>query len=308
MTDSERRHGDESEQDTDLRAEVLSAVRAVRREGAKAAVVHAIVDATVVFLTMNLLGLLVAPPTTAPVVTIGLPHGLVTVAWEYGFFIPDAFPIGIGLATGMSLAILVFVLEFSVLYRRYTIETFEAVNPPVKEAFRTARDAASTGDESTMARELYRSVLRGLQGTTTQKFINGRRLTVTVVALLVVSLSMIGVAALGLHIGGDGTIVAVIEESPGTAGGGSGESESDESVLGEREEVERGTHQEAVQIDGDGTGNGGSAGGSYDASGFSVDPQDVDAVAAEYSGESELEDSELIREYNERIRGLDDGN
>lgn len=288
-----------------LRSSVNRAVRTVRREGAKAGLIHAVLDSALLFIAVNLLGALFVPVTRAPVTVIPIPPEIVRAAWNVELFIPDSFPLGIGLLAATVLAVLVFVIEFIVLYCRYTIETFESMNPTVREAFRTARDAANDGDESVMAQELFRAVLRDLQRTSTQQFVNGRRITTTVGVLLVISLGVIGASAIGLQIDLGGTGVTTVGVTEGSAGVGSGSGGGDTDVLGERTEVERGTQQRAIQLDGEEAESGGAAGGSYESSGFSVDPQEVDAVAAEYTNEAELEDSELIREYNQRIRGLE---
>lgn len=288
-----------------IRSRVNHAVRTVRREGAKAATVHAVVDAAVIFIVVNLLSGLFLSVTSSPVETVALPPSITRRAWDIGLYIPESFPIGIGVLIATGLAIAIFIVEFVVLYRRFTLEKFEAMNPVVREAFRTARDAASDGEETVMAQELFQSVLCDLQGATSQKFVNGRRLTTTVVVLLLVSLGVLGAAVTGFHIDlNDNTGAAVVVQQ-GTGGGGAGTGGNANDVLGERTEVERGTQQQAIQLDGEEAEAGGATGGSYESSGFSVDPQEVDAVAAEYSNEGELEDSELIREYNQRIRELE---
>lgn len=304
MSKSDTVHVDNPEPEA-LRSRVGRAVRTVRREGAKAATVHAIVDAAVIFIVVNLLSGLFFSVTNNPVETVALPPTIIRRAWNIGLYIPESFPIGLGVLTATGLAISIFIVEFVVLYRRYTLEKFETMNPVVREAFRTARDAASDGEDTVMAQELFQSVLRDLQSATSQKFVNGRRLTMTIVVLLLVSLGVLGVSVTGFHIDLNDNTGAAVVIQPGTGGGGAGTGGSPNDVLGERTEVERGTQQQAIQLDGEEAEAGGATGGSYESSGFSVDPQEVDAVAAEYTNEGELEDSELIREYNQRIRGLE---
>lgn len=141
------------------REDVEAAVREIRREGLKAAVLHAVVESTVVFFV-----------ALAALTFTGFEYGLL----GYSFVYPLAF----------AAAAVFLVVDAYLLYRRRTVEYFEEINPDVRERLRTARDAAEDGAGSPAAEALYAELLDGLSDTSSHGFVDGRRLATGLLIVL----------------------------------------------------------------------------------------------------------------------------
>lgn len=280
------------------------AVRQVRREGWKVAVIYAAVDAALATLVVNLL-LTVAPPPSLPghvpipETVLAAVEGSPTLA---GATVPTAA------AVGVAAGVLVFWVEVGLRVRRPLVEQFEAANGDLRESLRTARDALDDGTPTRMARRLYDQVLADLREASSVGLIDLRRVTVTVLVVVLVSvatihLSVIDVSLLG---GGDEGAALPDDGSPSEYGG----LQDPSSVLGEPEDVSAGQENLDAVVD---TGGSGGDGGSdtdppaaYEDSGF-VNADPVESQRAGFSERERLEDAELIREYNVRIRQGEDG-
>lgn len=274
---------------TDQRETIQQAIREIRHEGYKAAGLHAVVDAVAVFLLVNL-GVLVFGVSLEPV---GPLDGSTVLA------------AGIGL--------LAFAVEFRLRVYFYTVEQFEAANPEVSEALRTARDAAEDADLSPMARRLYDDVITKLQRTSAAGFVDTRWLGGSVVVTLLVSVLTIQAAVAGITLTpaagppsndtGNGT---------GPAGGpvsstdnGDSRLQDGDSVLGEPKDVDQGTDDLAANISAGRGGEEGDEEHSYDDSGFVADSDPVAAQRAGFDAERNLGDADLVREYNLRLNARD---
>lgn len=277
---------------------ILKAEKEIRREGAKAAFLHSAIETTLffvaVFFAVSALGPEWLPAEVGPV------SGEIAASAAVGavFFFGDA----------------------ALVYRSRTLEYFEEANPQVKEALRTARDAAEAGEETVMAEALYEDVLEELQSTSSEGFVSTRRIggsvaVVVVAALLLMSFSYGGYGP-GFGIGGENgwTGLDGPEEGDGEAGtdpddgDGNGDGDGEEEdldVLGDRDELERGGDEIGLELGssgiGGGSGEGGGGSGGVSGREYDVDV-DVDTDRAEFSPEEDIEDAELVREYNLRIR------
>lgn len=291
------------------------AIREIRWEGRKAALVNASVDAMLALLLVNFAFTVFALDVDllGGSMTVGLPPAVTGPARDAGLYLPSRVPLAGSLLLGLVVAGTVFAVELAVLLRRNTLEYFEAHNRTVREALRTARDAAEDGEDSVVARALYRQVIDRLAATSSREFLDGRRLVLSVLLVGMLAAAAVGLTVAGIQVdpGGfvDGTDGgAGPGAGPGTGSDGAGDGgagvggEIDADVLGERESVDRGTVDRGLDLEGEGEGGGGARGGDYDASGFSIDPADVEAAHAEYTAEGELADAELIRSYGQRIR------
>lgn len=269
------------------RRQVQRALRAVRREGWKAAVLYGAVDGVLALLVVNL----------------GLSVG--------GVDLPDVVGFPGRVAAGVAAALLVAVVEVGVRTRRPLVERFEAGNPTVAEALRTARDAAASEADGVVARRLYADVLGGLREASSRTLVDARRLGGTLLVVLLVAGVTVQASVVGLS----------LSESPGidSADGGGGSTagtpvddydglRDGDAILGEPENVTRGDENETAAI-------GGQAGGDdpedrqldtgYETGGFSGSDA-YDAQSAAFAGGDEVENAEIIREYNLRIRDDDD--
>jgi hypothetical protein len=276
---------------------VREAIEEVRREGYKLAAVYAVIDAAAVALVVNLLLTVVAldaipAEVSVPAVLVGLAE---RVAGR-GFG-----PVRLATSTviGAGLGLLVGLGEFVVRARRPAVELFERANPEVREALRTARDAVEDGAESAMAVRLYRDVLDRLKQTSSVGLLDGRRLAVPMVLLLLASLVTVQVAVVDLRLGGGGV---------GGGGGGGADDEfgglqDGSEVLGDPENVSAGDTQQNVSVGSSGSGSneGGDSPASYDDGGFAGD-RAVESQQAGFAPDEEIEDADLIREYNLAIR------
>lgn len=284
------------------RDRMARALGAVRREGWKAAILYAAVDAVAAFLAVNLL-VAVADPGILPD-RIALPAAVAEAL--SGALGAVSIPGSAFLAA--VLGVVVFAGELRFRTRRSLVERFEAVNPPVAEALRTARDAVDDGLDSRMAARLYEDVVDRLGETSGVALVDVRRVAGTVVLIALLSLATVQVAVVDLSLFDDGPGV------PGGNGVGPGEDdprnytglEDGESVLGEPEDVESGDENLTARIETSGGDGPVSDGEQFpppeDLSGGSGGGGGVQSQQAGYAQPERLEDAELIREYNLRIR------
>lgn len=326
-TEDERMAGparapDEPAEGDDARSRMERALREVRRECWKAAAVHAVAEAAVAFLVANLVLVTVEPswlPARYPLP--GSVNERLVDVLDVGR-VSLAIPGSAALAG--ALAVVVFVAAVAVRVRRPLVEQFEAANPPVREALRTARDAVESEGrpsggprserrsrehaDSAMARRLYGDVLDRLGESSGLALVDGRRLAVTVVVAMLLSVATVQVAVAGL----------ALFDSPADVGeAGPDEPETNytglrdgDQVLGDSEAVEAGDEELNASIDSTGGGQDvgedrqfpSDGGPGTGASGGGVDSQQAGFAAPE-----QVEDAELVREYNRRIRSGDGG-
>ena len=290
------------------REELLDAVAEIRREAAKAAAVHAALDAMVVFAVLRLsLQLLSVGDGAEPVAAVPVPDAVGGSLRGIGVAVPD--PVGVSAASLVVVATAVSWLaaDAAFRYERLGVERFEAHNPGVAEALRTARDAAASDVETPVATELYRTVLRRLEETSSRAFLRRRQLVGVVVALALCSAGIVGVAGAGISPVDGGDVGAAGGAGGGTdggtggggTGGGASGSGGSADLLGEEGTVERGTDNRSVRLRGEGPDDGS---GEYGGESAAVDSSDVDASPAEFTDEQRPEAADLVRAYTERIR------
>jgi hypothetical protein len=277
------------------------AITQVRREGFKVASIYAAVDAALAALVVNLL-LQVLKPDGVPA-TIPWPRAAFDAIVRYAGAEPG--PLQTSIVIGVVAGVVVFVGEFLARTRRPFVEQFEGANPEVREALRTARDTVRAGRDSRMATALYEEVLARLRRSSSIGLVNVKRVFLTVIVISAVSVASIQVAVVDLDIGD------LNDEGPGSDPDDR-ESEYEglqdaSGVLGEPENVTAGeeTLNTTLATEGGGDDGGDSAPASYDSSGF-AGSSDVEGQEAGFAEREQLEDAELIREYNLRIRAEDD--
>jgi hypothetical protein len=266
-----------------------AAVREVRHEWYKVAAVYAAVDAALAALLVNLLVNLLA--IDALPAQVGVPGPLGSVSSSS--------------LLGLVAGLLVGIGEFAYRARQPAVEGFERANPQVSEALRTARDAAADASDSVMAVRLYEDVLERLRTTSSAALVDARRLAVPVVVLLVVSVLTVQVAVVDLSLDrfGDDGPGGPDDRAPDDYDG----LRDGDEVLGDAEDVSAGDTEQDVVVgsDGSGEGTGGDAPGSYDDGGFATGG-DVESQQAGYAPDERIEDADLIREYNLKIREEED--
>lgn len=264
----------------DLLQTMRRAVTAVRREGYKAAFIYAILDGTL----------------------LGLATELVLSVARVDPFPYPYIPIGI--------ALLGIVASFAVRVRRPLVERFEAVNPEVHEALRTARDAIEDEDTSTMARALYADVIDRLRETSSVGLLNLSRIGLRFVLLFALSVAVIQASMLGVElgagpsgpIGGDGNAVPPTGSTPTPAGLQPGD-----DVLGEPETVTPGGENLSATLRRQAGQGDDEQQREFETGGLGGDGS-IEAERADYAPPDDIENAELIKEYNLRIREeTDDG-
>jgi len=293
--------------DAEARPRVEAALTEVRRESWKAAVVHAVTEAAVVFLAANLLLVSVAPswlPERVP-----LPGAVVDPLVDL-LDVSGSLALPGSAALAAALGVVAFLVGVGVRVRRPLVEQFEAANPPVREALRTARDAVDDDDDSAMARRLYADVLDRLGESSGLALVDGRRIGLSVAVVVVLAVATVQVAVLD---------PSLFEPPVDTDSGPSSEPETNytglldgDQVLGDSEAVEAGEEELNASIE--------SSGGGQDVGEQQQFPSDgapgagassggVDSQQAGFAAPDQVEDAELVREYNRRIRsgGADDG-
>jgi hypothetical protein len=271
-------------------------IRAVRREGRKAALISATVDAVLALLVVNLALRVVELPSVPS--TVPVPAALVDVG------APRV--VDLGIVVGVAVGLAVLVVELVVRLRRPLVERFESVNPEVSEALRTARDAVKSGRENRMATRLYTDTVDRLRETSSIGLLDVRRLAVTFLVVALLAPASIHVAAVDYEVTFDGD-----ESTDGADRDPAAEREYEglqnpEEVLGEPEDVQSGDRTVETTLPTQGSGNGSAPPESYDSGGYAGGAVEVESQQAGFAEEERIEDAELVREYNLRIREEED--
>lgn len=274
----------------------------IRFEGWKAASIHAVTDAAAVFLASNLLLTVFAPawaPERIKIPSIVLGPAEAVVGLPESVFLP-----GTAFLTG-GLGIVAFGIGLWLRVSQSLVEQFERANPSVAESLRTARDAAASGADSRMAMRLYEDVLARLRQTSSVKLIDERRVGAMVVLIIVMSVLTIQVSVHDITISSDSAL-----DSSGPEGDVQVENfrglQDGSDVLGDREDVSAGDENLTAQLDSTGGEERvedrsqfpSDSGASIDGGGGSG----TDSQQAGFTTLDQIEDAELIREYNIRIR------
>jgi len=286
----------------DSQSRVEAALTEVRRECWKAATLHAVVEATAVFFAANLV-LVTVDPDWLPTRFV-LPEAVGDpLAGVLGVSGPVGLP-GSG-TLAFVLGLVAFAVGIGYRVRRPLVEQFEAANPEVREALRTARDAVDDDADSAMARRLYADVLDGLSRSSGLALVDQRRLGAGVAVVVLLSVLTVQVAVLDLslfdadeEIPGNGT--APVNNYTGLRDG--------DQVLGDSEAVEAGEEELNASVESSGGGqdvgdeqqfpSGGAPGTGAPGGG-------VEGQQAGFAAPEQVEDAELVREYNRRIRSED---
>ena len=281
----------------DDRDEIRSALAEIRREQYKVAVIHAGLDATCVTLALALLVSVVALPVLAVEV---LPSAFDSTAVPA----PD-----LGTVLALLGGVAAFLAAFGVRVRRPAAEEFEAVNPEVAEALRTARDASREGRTDPMTRALYADVLDRLGDTSSVGLVNGTRIVATVVVAFALSLASVQTAVVGLD----------LAASPSGSGGVADSAGSDaaafenrstvtlqdgEEVLGEPTDVDAGSENLTASV-GSSPGGEGDGARNYERDAGGGDGDSAEAERAGFASPERVEDADLVRRYAQELEAND---
>lgn len=280
---------------------IKRALREIRREGWKVAVIYAAIDAALATLLVNLAGTLLGVPSLPA--RLPIPGTILDALADAGVQVAEP-TVASAAVVGAAAGAVVFVAEVAWRVRKPLVEQFEAANPALRESLRTARDTVEANRRSRIALRLYEDVLADLKRASSLGLLDFRRVAVTVLVVSLVSVATIQVAVVDISVTGLGG-------SPSTEGPGSG-TRSDytglrdgSSILGEPEDVPSGEEELDATIgtsgSGSGEGTGAGSAAAYDDSGFD-DSGTVESQRAGFNERERLEDAELIREYNLRIR------
>lgn len=298
MTDAT---GTDAPADGDYQAAMRAAIREIRREGYKVAVIYGLIDAALVAVGANLL---------TKLITIDVFTQPVVLANQFGP-IP---PLTTGTLVALGLGLLVLLAEIAWRIRQPIVERFEAVNPEVHEALRTARDAVQHDDESLMATALYEDVITRLQATSSIGLVSVPRLAVTIAVVIAISLASIQVAVVPVDVS-PGTLVGNTNGASGPASGAvngsdvsqtpaAGDLGASEDILGTPTDIDTGSENLSATLPSS-VGTGDEQARSYDSGGYESGSSSVDAQRAGYATDEDVENADLIKEYNLRIREED---
>ncbi|MFB6161178.1 MAG: hypothetical protein ABEJ61_08385 [Haloferacaceae archaeon] len=267
-------------------------IRAVRREGRKAALIYATVDAVLALLLVNLL----LRVTALPSVPSALPVPGAAVA------VGAPATVDLAVVAGVVAGIGAFGADLALRLRRPLVERFESVNPEVSEALRTARDAVEAGRESRMATRLYDETVERLGETSSLGLLDLRRIAVTILLVALLAPASVHVVAVDYQVTFDGGEEAPRDGTSTTDSEYEGLQNPDQ-VLGDPEDVRAGDRSIDTTLPTQGSGSGNaSAAESYDSGGYAGSAVEVESQQAGFAEQERLEDAELIREYNLRIR------
>ena len=286
------------------RERMAAAIAEVRREGKKAAFVYAVVDAVLIFLLVNLL-LTVLSPAELPT-QVSVPAAVTEpVGAAIGRSIPAlSFPTGA--VVGIVVGLLCFLGEYLYRVRQPLVEQFEAANANVTDALRTARDAVADGAETRMAARLYEDVLEGLKQSSSVALVDSRRLLGTLVVVILLSLATVQVAVVDIGLLDRDPVET---ESPNDRPREYEGLEDGDAILGDSEDVQAGDENLTAEIESTGGEEEIDRSQSFPPSSDNGGPGStsgtVDSQQAGFAGQEEVEDADLIREYNLRIRDQD---
>jgi hypothetical protein len=291
---------DTDQTDPDPRERMEQALRAIRREGWKAGTVYAAVDGVAALLAVNLL-VTVLDPSLVPA-EFPLPPSVADRATALPGVTGSVSVPGPTLVGGVA-GLVVAVGEFAWRVRQPLVDQFEAGNPEVAESLRTARDAVEGSTDTEMARRLYADVLERLQETSSVTLVDMRRVTVTVVVVVVLSAVSIQAAVFEVTItGGSSDPVTTTEDESVEFSG----LQEGASVLGEAGAVQSGEENLSAQVEStrgdesveepDEFPEAGGPGAGAGSSGT------VESQQAGFTRPERIENAELVREYNVRIR------
>lgn len=288
----------------DIIKDIKKAIKEIKREALKASIIHGIVESCIILIIL-LLGFSHFSPGWIPEWSINLNKIL-------KFSGQDLVLTG-KIIIALSLSLLFFIVNVGISYRRSTVERFESFNPEIKEALRTARDISEDDEDHIMARNLYKDVLERLESTSSEGFIRLKRtfslfLFIGLIAILIGSGSFLnsqfGLSSDILSTQGGGG-------SGGDSGPGASASENQinyqglqnpDKVLGKESEVSSGSENINLGLDKSGSGENGGSSGGFGEGELSSGDTNVEFQRSGYNSEEEIEDSELVREYNLRIR------
>ena len=281
---------------TTERDEVRAALAEIRREQYKVAFVYASLDAACVALAVGLVfGVTGFSPLDASVAPAAF-RSLAVPAPDFG----TVAAVVAGLAA--------FLAEFGLRARRPTAERFEAANPEVAEALRTARDVTRADRTNPMVQALYADVLDRLGETSSVGLVNGTRLAATVALALVLSLASVQTAVVGLDLG----------ESPagaGDVGGANGDAAAFENrtsvelrdgdgVLGEETDVSAGSENLTASV-GSSPGGEGEDEWNYDRDADADSDGSVEAERSGFASPERVEDADLVQRYARELEAND---
>jgi len=271
-------------EDDDSPERMADALAEIRREGWKAAFVPALVEAVAALLLVNLAVALVEPGW--------LPA---RIALSAGVGVPGS------VVPAVVVGLVALVVGTWLRVRRPLVEQFEAANPSVAEALRTARDATADATDTRMARRLYASVLDQLRETSSLGLIDLRRVGATLAVVVVVSLATVQVAVFDVTLAGGqaGTDGPTTVEDANFTG-----LEDSDQVLGDRENVSAGDENLTARVDSTGGDRDVENGEQFPSSPGTGAGSDggTDSQQAGFAPAEEIEDAELVRKYNSRIR------
>ena len=281
---------------------IRRALTQIRREGWKVAVIYAVIDATLATLVVNLAATVAGGVPRLPA-RLPIPRALLRLLRETAGVTLAEPTVSSAAVVGVAVGLVVFVADVALRVRRPLVEQFEAANPALQESLRTARDAVRADRHSRMARRLYEGVLADLKGASSVGLLDLRRVAVTVLLITAVSVATIQVAVVDISLAGlDGAESGV--QTGGTDADYTGLQDGS-AILGDPEDVPEGSEDLDATIDTSGSGSGdgtdAESAASYEDSGF-AGPETVESQRAGFTEREQLEDAELIREYNLRIR------
>ncbi|ELZ71692.1 hypothetical protein C457_06576 [Haloferax prahovense DSM 18310] len=287
-----------SESGATRREAMADAVSEVRHEAAKAAVVSSVVDAAVATLLANIAFRVVALPVQSSVSLGFLPR------------VDPAVSVHVAVPIALAVGLLVGVAEYLILMRVPPVEQFEAVNPSVAEALRTARDlVADEGNpnrDSRMSVALYDDVLSRLRESSSVELLPTRRIVGALLVALLLSAGSIQVAVSDIQfegLAGDGGPAGDSLDQPDEETG----LQNGSSILGDPEDVDAGSEQLNATVAGTGGSGDGpeSSAAAYDSTGYGGDSA-VESQRAGYLADDTLEEADLIRDYTLKIRENED--
>lgn len=274
--------------DTPGVGEVEAALREARREIRKAALVHSSVDAALAGAAVGFAG-----------TVLGL-DARVGIELE---------PVSVTTVAALAATGLAFLLGMAYWVRGTPEERFEAANTGLTPALRTARDIVDDGRSDVMARRLYADVIDRLRTASSADLIRERRVAIAIVLATLLSLGTLQAAVAGVELTPD--------ESTDVAGGGPGANperepptnttlRSGDEVLGTPSDPSVGDEELRANVSTSGGGGEEEPDDrNYEASGLSSDTT-IETSRAGFSSRDDVENADIIRDYNLKIRENDD--
>jgi hypothetical protein len=270
--------------------EIRYALKDIRLEAIKASIFHSLFEGAIVLVISNYL----------------------LSNYIEGSIMYSDIEIPLFLVYSIIISLVFIIIDFLITYRSRDIYKMEKDNPRLQYALRTAKEGSDREEEpNIMEKRLYEDVLDELKKSSSKGFVNGKRFVFIFGLMFVMGGVSVGSDYTGFGLSDVGEGLGISSDGNQDSSGSSGSQQNQydslqdpDDVLGEEGEVTRGSDTEDIELRQSGSGSSGEedSQSNYESDNSYPTTSSVEGVRSEYNNEEEIEDSDLVKEYNLRIR------